>query len=57
MSGLEREAVDAGVETLRLPRVTRRAVHQRHWLIIVGMFVGDVRVATDTGIGRMRGQF
>ena len=48
--GLEREAVNTGIETFRLPRMTGRAVHQRHRFIVVGMFGRNVRVATDAGI-------
>ena len=57
MSGLEGEAVDAGVETGRLPRVADRAVHRRDRLVVVGMFDGDVGVTTDAGVRRVRGQF
>ena len=57
MSGLEREAVDAGIETFHLPRVARCAVHRQHRLVVVGMLRRDVRVATDAGIRPVRGQF
>ena len=47
VTGKQRLAVDAVLETLRLPRVTRRAIHRRERLVIVGMFRRDVGVATD----------
>ena len=56
VTGLERQPVNTGVETGRLPRVTGRATHQRHGLVVIGMLGRDVRVATDTSIGLVRGQ-
>ena len=56
VSGLERQPVNTGVKTSRLPRVTSRATHQRHRLVVIGMLGGDVRVATDTGIRLVRRQ-
>ena len=51
------KSVDAGVEALGLSRVTGFTIHQRDRLVVVGMFSGEVGVATDAGIGRVRGQF
>lgn len=57
MPGLQSEAVNARIKTFRLPRVANRAVHPRHRFIIVWMFVGNVRMATDAGIRCVRGRF
>lgn len=55
VAGLEREAVDAGVETIGLTRMTDGAVHARQELVIVGMLRRHVSVATDAGIGAVGG--
>ena len=49
--------MNTGGKTTLLPLVTERAVHRRARLIVVGMFRRDVGVATDAGIGLVRGQF
>lgn len=54
VTGLERQAVDAGVKTFRLPRMARRTVHPRHCLVVVGMLVRNVGVTVDAGIRRVR---
>ena len=55
VAGLKRQAMNARVETFGLPHVTSRAVHRCHRLVVVGMFIGDIRVTVDAGIRRVRG--
>jgi hypothetical protein len=57
MAGLQGEAVDAGAETFRLPRMALPAVHRRDGLVVIRMLAGDVGVTTDAIIGFMHGQF
>ena len=57
VSGLQGQTVDARLKTLRLPRVSAGAAHQRDRAVVVGMLGGEVGVATDAIIGLMSGQF
>jgi len=56
MTGFQRQAMHAGVETFRLPRVTQATVNRRDGFVVVGMFGGEVGVATEAGVGLVRGQ-
>jgi hypothetical protein len=53
---LVRQAVNAGAITFALLRVTARAIDGRDGPVVVGMFRGDVRMATDAGVGFMDGR-
>lgn len=55
MPVLQRDAMDAGVVTFRLPRMADGAVDRLERDVIVGMFGGDIGVASDAGIGFVRG--
>ena len=48
---LARQAVNAGAVTFALLLVTTGAIDRRHGPVVVGMRCGDVRMATDAGVG------
>jgi len=54
---LQRQAVDAGVVALRLPRMALRTSHLPRRLVVIGMLGRETGVATDASIGSVRRQF
>lgn len=55
--GLQRQAMDARLEALRLLRMAASAVHRRERKVVVGMLGGDPGMTTDAVVGSVRRQF
>ena len=55
VAGLSRQAVNAGAVAFALLLVAARAIDRGHGPVVVGMFCGHVRMATDAGIGFVDG--
>jgi len=56
MPGAQRLAMNARIKTIRLAGVTKPAVDRFDRLVVVRMPNGDIGMASDAGVGLMRGQ-
>ena len=56
IAALHRTTVNTRAVTVRLPLVTRAAIHWLRGDVVIGMFGREIGMATDASIRRVRGR-